>query len=99
MALHIVAEANRCLNCKNPRCQQGCPVHTPIPTVIQLFKENRLMEGFDGFDEAISWCETIGGHAQWYFMTQEEKKGDLYMTGAVACTDGEKTFLFYREGV
>ena len=44
MALHIVAEANRCLNCKNPRCQQGCPVHTPIPTVIQLFKENRLME-------------------------------------------------------
>ncbi|MBQ1364085.1 MAG: NAD(P)-dependent oxidoreductase [Oscillospiraceae bacterium] len=44
MALHIVAEANRCLNCKVPRCQQGCPVHTPIPTVIQLFKENRLME-------------------------------------------------------
>ena len=44
MALHIVAEANRCLNCKNPRCQQGCPVHTPIPHVIQLFKENRLME-------------------------------------------------------
>ena len=44
MALHIVAEANRCLNCKNPRCRQGCPVHTPIPQVIQLFKENRLME-------------------------------------------------------
>ncbi len=44
MALHIVAEANRCLNCKKPRCQEGCPVHTPIPAVIQLFKENRLME-------------------------------------------------------
>ncbi len=44
MALHIVAEANRCLNCKNPRCQQGCPVHTPIPAVIRLFRENRLME-------------------------------------------------------
>ena len=44
MALHIVAEANRCLNCKNPMCQKGCPVHTPIPTVIQLFKDNRLME-------------------------------------------------------
>ena len=44
MALHIVNEANRCLNCKNPMCQKGCPVHTPIPTVIQLFKENRLME-------------------------------------------------------
>lgn len=44
MALHIVAEANRCLNCKNPRCQQGCPVHTPIPMIIQMFKEGRLME-------------------------------------------------------
>ena len=44
MAIHIVNEANRCLNCKKPMCQQGCPVHTPIPQVIQLFKENRLME-------------------------------------------------------
>ena len=44
MAIHIVAEANRCLNCKKPMCQQGCPIHTPIPTVIQLFKENRLVE-------------------------------------------------------
>ena len=40
MALHIIDEANRCLNCKKPMCQQGCPVHTPIPLVIQLFKEN-----------------------------------------------------------
>ncbi|MBQ9046650.1 MAG: NAD(P)-dependent oxidoreductase [Solobacterium sp.] len=44
MALHIVAEANRCLNCKKPMCQEGCPVHTPIPVIIQMFKENRLLE-------------------------------------------------------
>ena len=44
MALHIVDEANRCLNCKKPMCQQGCPVHTPVPQIIQMFKENRLME-------------------------------------------------------
>ena len=44
MAIHIVEEANRCLNCKKPLCQQGCPVHTAIPVVIQLFKQNRLME-------------------------------------------------------
>ncbi len=44
MALHIIAEANRCLNCKKPMCQQGCPVHTPIPLIIQMFKENRLIE-------------------------------------------------------
>lgn len=39
MELHIVSEANRCLNCKKPVCQQGCPIHTPIPQVIQLFKQ------------------------------------------------------------
>ena len=44
MAIHIVTEANRCLNCKKPMCQQGCPVHTSIPVVIQLFKQNRLLE-------------------------------------------------------
>jgi len=42
MALHIMDEANRCLNCKNPQCQKGCPINTPIPQVIQLLKENRL---------------------------------------------------------
>ena len=44
MPLHIVTEAKRCLQCKNPKCQQGCPVHTPIPEIIKLFKENKLME-------------------------------------------------------
>ena len=44
MPLHIVTEAERCLNCKKPRCQEGCPVHTPIPQIIQLFKQHKLME-------------------------------------------------------
>lgn len=44
MAIHIVAEAERCLNCKKPLCQQGCPVHTPIPQIIQLFKQGKVME-------------------------------------------------------
>ena len=44
MAIHIVEEANRCLNCKRPRCQEGCPVHTPIPQVIALFKERKIEE-------------------------------------------------------
>ena len=44
MPLHIQHEAERCYNCKVPQCQKGCPVHTPIPQIIQLFKENKLME-------------------------------------------------------
>ena len=42
--MRIIDEANRCLQCKNPMCQQGCPVGTPIPQVIALFRENRLMD-------------------------------------------------------
>lgn len=37
-------EANRCLGCKNPQCQKGCPIHTPIPEVIKLLKANKLDE-------------------------------------------------------
>ncbi len=44
MALHVLDEANRCLNCKVPMCQKGCPINTPIPKVIGLLKENKLDE-------------------------------------------------------
>lgn len=44
MPLHILTEAERCLQCKKPKCQEGCPVHTPIPEVIKLFKEHKLMQ-------------------------------------------------------
>ena len=44
MALHILDEANRCLQCKNPSCQKGCPINTPIPAVINLLKNNQLDE-------------------------------------------------------
>ena len=32
-------EASRCLNCKNPRCVQGCPVSIDIPGFIMKIKE------------------------------------------------------------
>lgn len=42
MALHVMEEADRCLGCKKPQCQQGCPINTPIPEIIKLLKENKL---------------------------------------------------------
>ena len=42
MALHVMEEANRCLQCKKPRCQEGCPIHTNIPAVIRLLREGKL---------------------------------------------------------
>ena len=37
-----VAEAARCLNCKNPRCVAGCPVSIDIPAFIQAVKEREF---------------------------------------------------------
>ncbi len=34
-----LAEAERCLQCPNPRCVQGCPVEVPIRDFIKLIKE------------------------------------------------------------
>ena len=34
-----VAEAERCLGCKNARCVEGCPVKIDIPTFIKAVKE------------------------------------------------------------
>ena len=42
MALHVLDEANRCLGCKKPMCQEGCPIHTNIPEVIRLLKANQM---------------------------------------------------------
>ena len=44
MAYHVMDEANRCLQCKVPQCQKGCPIGTNIPEAIRLLKENKLNE-------------------------------------------------------
>ena len=42
MAIHVVNEARRCLHCKKPMCREGCPIHTPIPDMIQMFLSNQM---------------------------------------------------------
>ena len=41
---NIVSEANKCYLCKNPKCKANCPISTPIPEVIALFKEGKIDE-------------------------------------------------------
>lgn len=40
----ILKQANRCLKCKNPSCQKGCPVLTDIPNVMQMFLSGKIEE-------------------------------------------------------
>ena len=44
MAHNVIAEAKRCLNCKNPRCRPGCPINTPIPQMISAFLNGEIKE-------------------------------------------------------
>lgn len=37
MAINVIDEAKRCLNCKKPMCRTGCPINTPIPDMISTF--------------------------------------------------------------
>lgn len=44
MAHNVIAEAKRCLNCKNPLCRKGCPINTPIPLMISSFLNGDIKE-------------------------------------------------------
>lgn len=39
-------EANRCLECKNPRCVDACPVHIDIPQFIKHIKNDNKEEAY-----------------------------------------------------
>lgn len=40
----VLEEASRCLNCKNPRCVQKCPVNISIPKFIEEVKNGNFEE-------------------------------------------------------
>ena len=42
-----VLEAKRCIACKVPFCEKGCPVSTPIKDVIQMYLNNKILEAGD----------------------------------------------------
>ena len=41
-----MAEASRCLNCKNPRCVTGCPVMIDIPGFIRELQEGNVEQAY-----------------------------------------------------
>ncbi|MBR6469970.1 MAG: NADPH-dependent glutamate synthase, partial [Lachnospiraceae bacterium] len=55
-----VAEASRCLNCKNARCIQGCPVAIDIPAFIHQVSEGNFKEAYRILSDASSLPAVCG---------------------------------------
>lgn len=49
-----LAEANRCLHCKIPKCMEGCPVSIKIPEFIEQVKLGNLKEAYSIISETSS---------------------------------------------
>jgi glutamate synthase (NADPH/NADH) small chain len=54
------AEATRCLNCKNPQCQKGCPVAINIPAFIQEVKEGNVEAAYQIISESSALPAVCG---------------------------------------
>ena len=54
------AEAARCLNCKNPRCVEGCPVSIDIPGFIQKVKESDVRGAYDVISQSSALPAVCG---------------------------------------
>ena len=74
MALHVMDEAKRCLQCKVPQCRKGCPINTNIPEAIRLLKEKKLDEAGKMLFEnnpLTTVCSLVSGtffnHRELYF--------------------------------
>ncbi|MBQ6847297.1 MAG: NADPH-dependent glutamate synthase [Clostridia bacterium] len=55
-----VAEANRCLNCKNPMCVTGCPVNVQIPDFIKKISEGDFESAYLKISETNSLPAVCG---------------------------------------
>jgi glutamate synthase (NADPH) small chain len=40
-------EAERCLQCKKPKCVEGCPVHVPIPDFISALRDRNFQKAIE----------------------------------------------------
>ena len=55
-----IDEAQRCLQCKNPKCMGGCPVHIHIPEFIALVAEGKFEEAYQVISKSSSLPAVCG---------------------------------------
>ncbi|MCI8490927.1 MAG: NADPH-dependent glutamate synthase [Lachnospiraceae bacterium] len=59
-AEEAVKEAERCLNCKNAKCIEGCPVSIDIPGFIAQIKEGNFEESYQALSESSALPAVCG---------------------------------------
>jgi len=72
-----VREARRCLNCKNPKCVDGCPVGIDIPGFVGLIEEGDFEESARRLMESTALAAVCGR-----VCPQEEQCEKLCVRGA-----------------
>ena len=55
-----MAEASRCINCKNAQCVKGCPVSINIPGFVQQVKEGNIKEAYQIISESSALPAVCG---------------------------------------
>ncbi len=58
--LEAKKEAERCLNCNNPRCVKGCPVGIMIPKFIEAIRNNDLHKAYEIISESSNLPAVCG---------------------------------------
>lgn len=56
----VLEESSRCLNCKNPRCVQKCPVNIAIPKFIEQVKDGNFEQAAKIIAESSALPEICG---------------------------------------
>ena len=82
-----LAEANRCLQCNNPRCMKGCPVSIEIPKFIKCIKEGNIKEAYEIISRSSSLPAVCGRvcpqETQCESMCIKGLKGDAISIGSL----------------
>ncbi len=80
-------EANRCLQCLNPRCVKGCPVNIEIPKFIKEIKEGNIEKAYKIIKNSSSLPAVCGRvcpqERQCESMCVKGIKGDAIAIGAL----------------
>ena len=86
-----MAEASRCLNCKNAQCMKGCPVSINIPAFVEQVKNGDFTKAY----EIISESSALPAVCGLSIIHISESTRPLYSSYAVFCLTKKKRMRMF----